>query len=555
MDEAPERKKLRPSGPALPPAWTEHTAPTGHKYYYNTQTKQSTYTRPVAATPPRQPQPALYPPLQAYNAPAQDYAALAQSYQTAYNPYPQTQYPAVAPYQQAHFQVQPEYNRKPQQRRPPPEDRPKRKALIPSCEPWVLVYTKLGRRFVHNTSTGESFWKFPPDVMSAVIEYDKLRLEKKLGDKPRDEGTGANNVPVGRNNRRRRSESLQREDEAALAALAAEDDAEDGNGEGKVVPITNSKTPGPQASGQNGKEDGDSSSEYEEVEVTDDEDEEEKEKENEHENNDPDPDAPVEFGEDDIAYQLAQMGADYGLDPGEYDDGNEEDLEPGAEGLALSDEDSAALFKDLLNDHQLSPFTPWDNLLSNDDIVSDWRYTALPTTRARHEVWDEWSRDRIAAIRAARSEVSQKQDPRIPYLTFLSENCRTPKLYWPEFKRKFKKESIMRQDSTAPRFGDKEREKLYRNHVARLKLPERQLKSDLAALLKSLPLTALNRDTVYPAMSESEIVNDLQTDLRFISLPPSTRDPLIKAHVSTLAPAPLGSLSEEDAAAVAERQK
>ena len=30
----------------LPPGWTEHKAPTGHTYYYNDETKESTYKRP-----------------------------------------------------------------------------------------------------------------------------------------------------------------------------------------------------------------------------------------------------------------------------------------------------------------------------------------------------------------------------------------------------------------------------------------------------------------------------------------------------------------------------
>jgi WW domain len=46
------------AGP-LPPGWTEHTAPTGHKYYYNADLKKSTYKRPTleaAAEPPKPPQ-------------------------------------------------------------------------------------------------------------------------------------------------------------------------------------------------------------------------------------------------------------------------------------------------------------------------------------------------------------------------------------------------------------------------------------------------------------------------------------------------------------------
>jgi hypothetical protein len=43
---------------------------------------------------------------------------------------------------------------------------------------------------------------------------------------------------------------------------------------------------------------------------------------------------PVEFEEDDIAYQMAEMhvGEEYGLDPGEYGDDQEEEWEEGAEG-------------------------------------------------------------------------------------------------------------------------------------------------------------------------------------------------------------------------------
>ena len=41
--------------PPLPPGWTEHTAPTGHKYYYNASLKKSTYKRPTISQPPQTP--------------------------------------------------------------------------------------------------------------------------------------------------------------------------------------------------------------------------------------------------------------------------------------------------------------------------------------------------------------------------------------------------------------------------------------------------------------------------------------------------------------------
>lgn len=37
------------------PAWSQHKAPDGRPYWYNAQTKVSTYTRPTELTPPEVP--------------------------------------------------------------------------------------------------------------------------------------------------------------------------------------------------------------------------------------------------------------------------------------------------------------------------------------------------------------------------------------------------------------------------------------------------------------------------------------------------------------------
>lgn len=78
--------------------------------------------------------------------------------------------------------------------------------------------------------------------------------------------------------------------------------------------------------------------------------------------------------------------------------------------------------------------------------------------------------------------------------------------------------------------------------MAGLKLPESTLKSDLAALLKFLPVHVLNRSVSLESLPPAMV-----TDIRFISLKPSVRDPIIEAHISKLAPAPtdLDMTSEE----------
>jgi hypothetical protein len=201
---------------------------------------------------------------------------------------------------------------------------------------------------------------------------------------------------------------LQREDEAAMMAeLAAQAEHEEEQDVKQVVQaIQHTET------GYN------SDSSYEEVEVTD----------SEGEEDDParasgsgthghdgeagqDPqeggeEAPVEFGEDDIAWQLEAMGEDYGLDPGEYGEGAEGEWDEGAEGLPFTEEDAANLFRDLLDDYRITPFTPWDKVVADESeasILNDDRYTVLPNMRTRKEVFDAWAKNKAAQIKQERA--------------------------------------------------------------------------------------------------------------------------------------------------------
>ena len=56
----------------------------------------------------------------------------------------------------------------------------------------------------------------------------------------------------------------------------------------------------------------------------------------------------------------------------------------------------------------------------------------------------------------------EKKDPKMPYFAFLQAHA-TPKLYWPEFRRKYQKEPEMRSN----KLTDKDREKWYREYINR----------------------------------------------------------------------------------------
>ncbi|TDZ39121.1 Pre-mRNA-splicing factor dre4 [Colletotrichum spinosum] len=493
------RSTYQPPAAALPPllpGWTEHSAPTGHKYYYNSETKESTYTRPSAPDVSTAQTTAL--PIGATNF---------YQYQTV----PQLSDPNVANAYLAQYNAQ---NQPPSQRggfgsgrggrggrdggrpRPEPIDKPKSKVPIPGHEPWILVYTKYDRRFVYNPIKNASYWRIPEKLMDGILELDKARIRKKAGIESAGEETKESTPTV-----------QPRPSRDVSAAPPQDEDAD--------------------------------SSEYEEIEVTDDEgddnDGHEERESKRQRTEEPAEDAPVEFSEADIAFQLQAMGEMYGLDPGEYDDGNEDEWPEGAEGVEFSQEDAIALFRDLLDDLNVNPYGTWEKLIEDGHIIEDSRYTILNTTKARKEAWQEWSKDKIKAIKELRAK-EEKKDPRIPYMTLLQEKA-SPKLYWQEFKRKYRREAAM----TDPYVKDKDREKWYREHINRLKMPQATLKTDLATLLKSLPLSALNNKTTL-----SRLPPQLLVDIRYISLPPHIRDPLIETYIQTLGPPPEGGRTQEE---------
>ncbi|KAF4121404.1 T-complex protein 1 subunit eta [Geosmithia morbida] len=412
--------------PPLAPGWTEHKAPTGHTYYYNAATKESTYKRPAAA--PVKAQHQALPGYPTYgNFPSLSDPKVANAYLAQFNNQGSSQ-PRGGGHQRGRGRGGMDGGRP----RPQPVDKPVRKEAIPGFEPWIIVYTKYSRRFVHDPAKKTSYWRIPEKLMPGILELDKARIRGKVFD-----------------------EAPEKKNDAG--------------------------------EGENDKGD---DSEYEEVE-------------------------------------LQAMGEDYGLEPGDYDDGHMDEWPEGASGVAFSEEDAKLLFKDMLEDFGVSPYSPWEKLMEEGKVVEDARYTALTTTKARRDCWDEWCRERIAALKEERAR-QEKKDPRVAYMAFLGEKA-SPKLYWPEFRRKYKREPPMKDHN----LSDKDREKAYRDLVSRLKLPLTTRKADLTALLKAQPLHVLNNRSLAKGLPTQLLV-----DARYAALEPAARDPLVEAYVQSLPPPP-----------------
>ncbi|KAI9781740.1 MAG: hypothetical protein M1839_005733 [Geoglossum umbratile] len=491
----------------LPSGWTEHKAPTGHAYYYNTTTNQSTYMRPVA---PPQSYPQGVSPLYPDSAPPQGvdppgfpifpaHTSVTGFHSNAlFRGFHGNPSGPQFPYRGGRSRGGSHRNHK---ERDLPEDRPKSKQAIPGCEPWLLVNTKLGRRFFYHPKNGVSFWKIPEELKEGVERFDKAELQRIKGGQ-RGEGGGGQ--------RDHKEESKTEVSEADTGSVKRTFSAVD-------------------------EDDGEGTEEYEEADESDEEDEDNSAKRRRTWG----PDQPVEFNEDDIAWQLAAMGEDYGELAEAEGFGESED----ARNEPLTEDDSKGLFKDMLDDCLISPYSTWEKVIEEGKVVEDERYKILPNMKSRREVWDEWSKEKIQKLKELKAK-TEKKDPRIPYLEFLQKHA-TLKLYWPEFKRKYKKEPEMRES----KLSDKDREKWYRDYISRLKLPLSTLTHDLSALLKAIPLSSLNRSTTIDLLPLALI-----TDIRYISVPPVSRDPLIKAYISTL-PAPLLTSELEDTEDIKRREE
>lgn len=324
---------------SLPPGWSQHVAPTGHFYYYNSKTKESTYHRP---------------------------------------------------------EVEKSHKRK---RR---GDYPKFK--IPLTGPWVLVFLKSGRRFVHNLDTKESLWIPPPEIQAEIDALDKDQLilliararglkleeEKEEKEEKEEEGKDGKKKQAAINPCEHMEQFLQpAHDEPVDYKLLEEPDNFDESEES-----SNSDQPADLESDQ----------------------------EFEH-------DSPL----DDL-----------------------DDLEdPYAD---ISDQQRQTIFSQLLDAYDVNPYKTWESALHL--VIDDPRYDVYDSSKQRSEAFDVWARIKIAQIRQAKQtqpEASSSDAPASLFIKFIQANY-SKKLLYIDFKRKFRKQP----EFSKSQLSDKDKEKLFR---------------------------------------------------------------------------------------------
>ncbi|KAK9493473.1 hypothetical protein V1508DRAFT_415614 [Lipomyces doorenjongii] len=426
-------KPANPSSLPLPPGWTQHIAPSGHYYYFNKATKESTYERPrlpVVLSPPASakpfsPAPSILAHQRDPERPKQEHADL----QAAYAPgFPQQQHRDEGQHR----------HRKPRKREVP-------KLLRPlSLEPWLLVVTNLGRPFVHNVRERVSLWLPPPEVQAVVdtIPRDELIMmvarcrgfkggrdgARKLVRNVSVDSQKGTQIPV-ESHRDESTGDQQYYDAGDLddAALLAEAE----NAATVTTGIIRQRNRSPSGSEEQESDESDDGTESTSEEEQDEWDE-----------------GLVEFNEDDIEWQIQAMMEEH-PELLEGDDAENDDDIPY--------EDRVKIFRELLIDADVNPYSPWDAAMRK--IANDQRYIALETLSERKAAFEDWSKERITELKVQKAN-EPKYDPKEQFLELLRQYA-TPKLFYQEFKRKYRKEPIFKETSLT----DGEKEKIYRDYV------------------------------------------------------------------------------------------
>ncbi|WVF71582.1 hypothetical protein IAT40_006390 [Kwoniella sp. CBS 6097] len=499
--------------PPLPAGWSEHRAPDGvTPYYYNTQTRESTYIRPT-----------IFPPFAPTNA-------------NASVPIPHSGSPAPP--------AEKEKKKK--------KEKPKDKVPIPGTT-WTRVTTNEGNVFYFEKESKKSEWTVPEEIKDEVAALEEEeRAAREAKEKEEREKAEQDRLEKLREIERIRmeieEEKKKRAAEAERKRKEREENAEDVTESQDTREAKIARRDGDAAVEQNGEN-------------------------GEGEDDGGDGDGGGEYGpedEQDEAEWMKAVAAEFA----EADKAMEEEKQKTAEEIKAEEEEAAkkvfavpakvqvsadegrALFKALLIEKDINPFSPWDRSLPL--FINDPRYVLLSSEKDRKEVYEEYCRDVGRARRlakasggGAKAESSKKADPERDYKALLREEVTSTRTRWDEFRKKWKKERRFYA------FGrdDREREKVFKTHLRELgerkRADAQRAEQDFYDLLKE-------SDNITSSSIWSEVKRPLSSDPRYDAVGSSSlREELFNSYLKKLAStSSQKDESKEDAAArkLAERK-
>ncbi|OCF40477.1 transcription elongation regulator 1 [Kwoniella heveanensis CBS 569] len=487
--------------PPLPAGWSEHRAPDGvTPYYYNTQTRESTYIRPT-----------IFPPFAPTNAILSPHA------------------PSTTP------PIDKEKKKK--------KEKPKDKVPIPGTT-WTRVTTNEGNVFYFEKESKKSEWTVPDEIKDQVVALEaEERAVREAKEKEEREKAEQDRLEKLREIERIRmeieEEKRKRAAEAERKRKERDDNAEADAAESQDIRETKiARRDGEEQVAENGEngENGEGEEEGGEYGPEDEEDEAEWMKA-----------VAAEFAEADKAMEEEKQKTAEEIKAEEEEAAKKVFAVPAK--VQVSADEGRALFKALLIEKDINPFSPWDQSLPL--FINDPRYVLLSSEKDRKEVYEEYCRDVGRARRlakasggGAKAESSKKADPERDYKSLLREEVTSTRTRWDDFRKKWKKERRFYA------FGrdDREREKVFKTHLRELgerkRADAQRAEQDFYDLLKE-------SDNITSSSIWSEVKRPLSSDPRYDAIGSSSlREELFNTYTRKLASSSSQTdESKEDAAA------
>ncbi|KAG1892466.1 Hsp90 protein-domain-containing protein [Suillus subluteus] len=328
---------------------------------------------------------------------------------------------------------------------PKKKDKPLVKTPIPDTE-WLRVTTTEGNIFYSHKAKKQSVWTVPEEIKDAVEAFERAEEHQevqkqqqeikekdiqKLGFEEEQELKRIKTEMQGLV--KRKAEEPQPLDEVVISKKARVEEEEEGEEEGE-------------GEGEDDDDDDDESEEEEEwqreaaAQLAAEAEEEKKRLEEEA--------------------RLAQEAEDTETKKMQENERSQLNM---PDRVDLSIEEAKALFKTLLREKDISPLHPWDTSLPL--FISDPRYVLLPSVSARRDAFDEYCRDRARELRQQNVKKEKAEaNPKEEYERLLSQEVKSTRTSWSEFRRTWKK------DRRFYGWGrdDREREKRFKDYLKEL---------------------------------------------------------------------------------------
>ncbi|KLO09674.1 hypothetical protein SCHPADRAFT_879154 [Schizopora paradoxa] len=374
------------------------------------------------------------------------------------------------------------------------KEKPKVKTPI-SGTPWLRVTTTVGNVFYTNTEKKESVWTVPEEIKDAVEVLEAK--ETATGVTRVDREAKKEIERVKREVKRKLDEGPVPLDEVDISQKRAKVEEEDEEGE-------------------------------------DDDDEEEEEEE--------------EWQREAAAQLAAEAEEEERRKREEEEDAKRKEKEEQEEfqrkakalnmpaRVDLSVDEAKALFKTLLREKEINPLLPWDTVLPL--FITDPRYVLLSSVNARRDAFDEYCRDRVREIRAAKLAAeaapadtpsgSTQLSPKEEFEKLLKEEVKSTRTSWTEWRRTWK--------SNRRFYGwgrdDRERERRFREWLKELGEEKRKAaekaERDFFTLLKE-------KAHIKPGSIWKDVKRGLDKDPRYDAVGSSSlREELFNTYVKTL---------------------